>query len=29
MVDTQRKVYITSQARRYFSLTNSEFTLAN
>ena len=29
MVDTQRKVYVTSQARGYFSLTNSEFTLAN
>ncbi len=29
MVDTQRRVYVTPQTRRYFSLTNSEFALAN
>ncbi|MGO9308535.1 MAG: FAD:protein FMN transferase [Spirochaetia bacterium] len=29
MVDAQHRVYLTPQARGYFSLTNSEFTLAN
>ena len=29
MVDTRRRVYVTPQTRRYFSLTNPDFTLAN